>query len=119
MAAFDKICSGFTQLDEILHHIRLGDNVVWQVSDAVARIRDTTQLLLDVFSNENVYYIRPLKVWNRYSDQMFLPHCYRKDSGEISTLQGGVAMSRYYLWIGRQRRFILRWNKSISFPREM
>lgn len=215
MAAFDKICSGFPQMDEILHHIRLGDNVVWQVSDvdefrlfaepfarqavkdgrnviyirfaqhepvlkdlsgikirefnpdegfeaftvkiheeiteqgrdafyvfdclselqsvwytdlmmgnffrvtcpylfeldtvayfpllrgrhsfdAVARIRDTTQLLLDVFSNENDVYFRPLKVWNRYSDQMFLPHCYRKDSETFSTLQGGVAMSRYY-----------------------
>lgn len=215
MAAFDKICSGFPQMDEILHHIRLGDNVVWQVSDvdefrlfaepfarqavkdgrnviyirfaqhepvlkdlsgikvrefnpdegfeaftvkiheeiteqgrdafyvfdclselqsvwytdlmmgnffrvtcpylfeldtvayfpllrgrhsfdAVARIRDATQLLLDVFSNENDVYFRPLKVWNRYSDQMFLPHCYRKDSETFSTLQGGVAMSRYY-----------------------
>lgn len=215
MAAFDKICSGLPQMDEILHYIRLGDNVVWQVSDvdefrtfaepfarqavkdgrnvtyirfaqhepvlhdltgikvkkfnpdegfeaftvkiheeitkqgrdafyvfdclselqsvwytdlmmgnffrvtcpylfeldtvaffplirgrhsfdAVARIRDTTQLLLDVFSHKEDYYFRPLKVWNRYSDQMFLPHCYRKNTGEIFTLQGGVAMSRYY-----------------------
>lgn len=32
MAAFDKILSGHPQLDEILDHIRLGDNVVWQVS---------------------------------------------------------------------------------------
>lgn len=34
MAAFDKICSGYPQVDEILDHIRLGDNVVWQ--DAVS-----------------------------------------------------------------------------------
>lgn len=33
MAAFDKIYSGFSGMDEILDHIRLGDNVVWQVSD--------------------------------------------------------------------------------------
>ena len=33
MATFDKICSGFSQMDEILDFIRIGDNVVWHVSD--------------------------------------------------------------------------------------
>ena len=33
MAAFDRVMSGFPQMDSILDHIRLGDNVVWQVSD--------------------------------------------------------------------------------------
>ena len=33
MAAFDKIKSGIPGMDEILDNIRLGDNVVWQVSD--------------------------------------------------------------------------------------
>lgn len=40
----------------------------------IARIRDTTQLLLDLYSFENQVYIHPLKVWNRYSPTMFLPH---------------------------------------------
>ncbi|MBO5070624.1 MAG: phosphoenolpyruvate synthase [Roseburia sp.] len=215
MAAFDKICSGYPQMDEILDYIRLGDNVVWQISeldefrffaepftrqavadgrnviyirfaqhapllkdlsgikvrhfnpdegfeaftvaiheeitrqgidafyvfdclselqsvwytdlmmgnffrvtcpylfeldtvayfpllrgrhsfDAVARIRDTTQLLLNVYSNEKYMYLHPLKVWNRYSDRMFLPHSYQKDTGSFSTVEDGVAMSRYY-----------------------
>lgn len=215
MAAFDKICSGYPQMDEILDHIRLGDNVVWQISDldefcmfaepfagqavadgrnviyirfaqhkpllkdltgiqvcrfdpdegfeaftvaiheeitkqgrdafyvfdclselqsvwytdlmmgnffrvtcpylfildtvayfplirgrhsfdAVARIRDTTQLLLDVYSNEKYVYLHPLKVWNRYSDRMFLPHGYKKSTGRFATVEDGVGMSRYY-----------------------
>lgn len=215
MAAFDKICSGYPQMDEILDHIRLGDNVVWQISDldefrmfaepfarqavldgrnviyirfaqhepvlkdlsgikvrrfdpdegfeaftvaiheeiteqgrdafyvfdclselqsvwytdlmmgnffrvtcpylfildtvayfplirgrhsfdAVARIRDTTQLLLDVYSNEKYVYLHPLKVWNRYSDRMFLPHGYKKSTGNFATVEDGVGMSRYY-----------------------
>ena len=33
MAAFDRIRCGFPELDEILDYIRLGDNVVWQVTD--------------------------------------------------------------------------------------
>ena len=215
MAAFDKIYSGYPQMDEFLDHIRLGDNVVWQISeldefrmfaepfarqavqdgrnviyirfaqhepvlkdltgikvrefnpdegfeaftvaiheeitrqgvdafyvfdclselqsvwytdlmmgnffrvtcpylfeldtvayfplirgrhsfDAVARIRDTTQLLLDVYSNEKYVYLHPLKVWNRYSDRMFLPHGYEKSTGKFSTIHNGVGMSRYY-----------------------
>ncbi len=40
----------------------------------IARIRDTTQVLVDVFRAEGDMYIHPLKVWDRYSPQMFLPH---------------------------------------------
>ena len=64
--------------------------------DAVARIRDTTQLLLDVYSNENYIYLHPLKVWNRYSDRMFLPHSYNRKTGQFTTVENGVEMSRYY-----------------------
>ena len=220
MAAFDKINSGFPQMDEILDYIRLGDNVVWQVSDieefryfagpfarqavsdgrnviyirfaqhepvlsdltgikvyhfnpdegfeaftvsiheqitregrdafyifdclselqsvwytdlmmgnffqvtcpylfeldtvayfpllrgrhsfdAVARIRDTTQLLLDVYSGDTDLYLHPLKVWNRYSSRMFLPHCCRKTDGSFTAAADGVSMSRYYQTIQR------------------
>jgi hypothetical protein len=41
---------------------------------AVARIRDTTQVLLDVYQVDGSMYLHPLKVWDRYSPQMFLPH---------------------------------------------
>ena len=33
MAAFDSISSGYPRMDAILDHIRLGDNVVWQISE--------------------------------------------------------------------------------------
>lgn len=45
----------------------------------VARIRDTTQLLIDVYSDHGNCYIHLLKVWNRYSPTMFLPHVLQKD----------------------------------------
>lgn len=218
MAAFDKIRSGLPQVDEILDHIRIGDNVVWQVTDveefryfaelfarqavkdgrnviyirfaqhapvlkdltgitvrefdpddgfetftvgiheeitrqgkeafyvfdclselqsvwytdlmmgnffrvtcpylflmdtvayfpllrgrhsfdAVGRIRDTTQLLLDVSSDDHCRYLHPLKVWNRNSEKMFLPHKCRKETGIFTPLDNGVDMSRYYQMI--------------------
>lgn len=47
---------------------------------AVARIRDTTQVLIDVFHVKGKFYIHPLKVWDRYSSQMFLPHVLARNS---------------------------------------
>ena len=41
---------------------------------AVARIRDTTQILMDVYHVNGRMYVHPLKVWDRYSPEMFLPH---------------------------------------------
>ena len=34
--------------------------------DTIARIRETTQLLLDVYNIDNNLYVHPLKVWERY-----------------------------------------------------
>ncbi len=41
---------------------------------AVGRIRDTTQLFLDVFQIDEKSYLQPIKVWDRYTPTMFLPH---------------------------------------------
>lgn len=40
----------------------------------IARIRDTTQLLIDVYTFNGQCYIHPLKVHNRYTPTMFFPH---------------------------------------------
>lgn len=40
----------------------------------IARIRETTQLLLDIYNVSEKIYIHPLKVWERYSPTMFFPH---------------------------------------------
>ncbi len=49
-------------------------------NSVVARIRDTTQVLIDVYRNNGMLYVHPLKVWDRYSPQMFLPHNVTGDS---------------------------------------
>lgn len=69
--------------------------------DAMGRIRDTTQLLLDVYSDEKNRYLHPLKVWNRDSEKMFLPHICRKETSVFSAVDNGVSMSRYYQMIQR------------------
>lgn len=42
--------------------------------NTIAGIRETTQLLLDLYRINDKYYIHPLKVWQRYSPTMFFPH---------------------------------------------
>ncbi len=64
--------------------------------DTIARIRDTTQLLLDVYSGGGQMYLHPLKVWSRYSSRMFMPHGCTLPDGEFHPVTDGVALSRYY-----------------------
>jgi hypothetical protein len=63
---------------------------------AIAKIRDTTQLFLDVYSDKTNIYVRPDKVWNRYSETMFLPHRYEPEKGEFAPILDGVVASHFY-----------------------
>ena len=65
---------------------------------AIAKISDITQLFLDVYTDRSTgdMYVRPEKVWNRYSDTMFLPHLFHKDTKEIEPVLDGVQASRFY-----------------------
>lgn len=45
----------------------------------VARIRETTQVLLDIYSHDNQICVHPLKAWKRYTPTMFLPHIMKGD----------------------------------------
>ncbi len=58
----------------------------------IARIRDTTQLLLDVYDFEGDYYVHPLKVLNRYSPTMFLPH--RDLDGNFKPITSSIDVTR-------------------------
>ncbi|MDP4125783.1 MAG: PEP/pyruvate-binding domain-containing protein [Bacillota bacterium] len=42
--------------------------------DTTAIIRDTTQVLFDVYEVNSTTYVHPLKVWNRYTPTLFFPH---------------------------------------------
>lgn len=67
---FRVTCPYLFTLNTIAYFALLRNHHSYQT---VARIRDTTQLLLDVYHKKH-YYVHPLKVWKRYSPTMFLPH---------------------------------------------
>ncbi|MDI6741464.1 MAG: PEP/pyruvate-binding domain-containing protein [Smithella sp.] len=45
----------------------------------VARIRETTQVMLDIYNNNGKLCVHPLKAWKRYTPTMFLPHIMEDD----------------------------------------
>ncbi len=53
--------------------------------DTIARIRETTQLLLNVHTTGEKLYIHPLKVWERHSPAMFFPHQIEGDEATCIT----------------------------------
>ncbi len=63
---------------------------------AVAKIINTTQLFLDVYSDEDHVYVRPEKVWNRHSETMFMPHLYDPSDRTFRPLTDGVEISHFY-----------------------
>jgi len=68
---FMVTCPYLFELNTIAYFSLLRDRHSFKT---IARIRETTQLLLDVYHFEDNEYVHPLKVWNRYSPTMFLPH---------------------------------------------
>lgn len=77
---FRVTCSFLFQLDTVAYFPIIRGKHSYQT---IAKIRDTTQLLLDVYSLGKQVFVRPLKVWNRYSESMFLPHNYEKETGRF------------------------------------
>ncbi len=69
--------------------------------DAIATIRDTTQLFLDVYKDDEDVYVRPMKVWNRYSRTMFQPYRLHRDDLSFTALSQGTEVSRFYSVMNR------------------
>ena len=57
----------------------------------IAGIRETTQLLLDLYQVHGKFYIHPLKVWQRYSPTMFFPHLIQEQEAVSITASSEVA----------------------------
>ncbi len=68
---FKITCPYLFELNTVAYFAILRNNHDFKT---VARIRETTQLLIDIHSFEGNVFVHPLKVWNRYSPTMFFPH---------------------------------------------
>ncbi|HUW18924.1 MAG TPA: PEP/pyruvate-binding domain-containing protein [Sedimentisphaerales bacterium] len=90
-------CPYLFELDTITYFALLRKNHSFKT---IARIRETTQLLLDLYNFEGNFYIHPLKVWKRYSPTMFLPHLQRAD--EFVPITNSVDATRLISYISEK-----------------
>ena len=68
---FTVTCPYLYELDTVAYFALMRDSHSFRT---VARIRATTQLLIDIYNDGSDRYLHPLKVWERSSPTMFLPH---------------------------------------------
>ncbi len=90
---FKVTCPYLFELDTVAYFGILRNHHSYRT---IARIRETTQLLLDVYNLDEKTYIHPLKVWRRYSPTMFLPHLRRGDEFTplMSSIDASTLLSR-------------------------
>lgn len=84
-------CPYLFKLDTLAYFAILRNNHSYKT---IARIRETTQLLLDVYNYDGHIYVHPLKVWNRYSPTMFLPHT--ESGGKYLPITNSVDATRLF-----------------------
>jgi len=94
---FMVTCPYLFELDTIAYFAILRNYHSFQT---VARIRGTTQLLLDVYNFEGNIYVHPLKVWNRYSPTMFLPHI--QDGEKFAPVMTSIDAARLFSHISEK-----------------
>jgi len=89
----------------------------------IAGIRETTQLLLDLYQINDKTYIHPLKVWQRYSPTMFFPHLIQGQ--EAVCITSSFDASELFNSINRGEIRLDYWNaifnnakKVLNFPPE-
>ena len=73
---FQVTCPYLFRLDTVAYFALLRNR---HAHKTIARIREITQVFLELHNREGQLFVHPLKVWERHSPTMFLPH---RQSGE-------------------------------------
>jgi len=90
-------CPYLFELDTVAYFAIIRDRHSYQT---IARIRETTQLLIDAYRDDGFFHVHPLKVWQRYSPTMFLPHLQEGD--QFIPIVNSVDAARLFSHISRQ-----------------
>lgn len=85
---FKVACPYLYELDTIAYFAIIRNAHTYST---IAGIRETTQLLLDLYQVNENYYIHPLKAWQRYSPTMFFPHLIRGQEAVCITASAEAA----------------------------
>ncbi|MBN2539663.1 MAG: phosphoenolpyruvate synthase, partial [Deltaproteobacteria bacterium] len=90
-------CPYLFEMDTVAYFAIIRDRHSYQT---IARIRETTQLLIDAYRDNGFFHVHPLKVWQRYSPTMFLPHLQEGD--QFVPIVNSIDAARLFSHISRQ-----------------
>ena len=112
-------CPYLFELDTIAYFAIIRDSHSYQT---VARIRETTQVLVDIYKAKGLFYIHPLKVWQRYSPTMFLPHL--QEGEQFIPIANSIDAAKLFLEVSRQtveraRRKLDYWDRLFMGAQEL
>ncbi|MDF1494041.1 PEP/pyruvate-binding domain-containing protein [Caproiciproducens sp. CPB-2] len=82
----------------------------------IAGIRETTQLLLDLYQVGGKFYIHPLKVLKRYSPTMFFPHLIQE--GEAVSITSSADAAELFSGISRGEERLDYWDVIFNRAKE-
>lgn len=116
---FMVTCPYLYELETIAYFSLLRDRHSFE---AMSAIRDTTQLLLDVFRHEDRLFVHPLKVDQRYSPTMYLPHV--REDAAFRPLTESAAVSEVMVPVTERRTGALTptldvWERKVTPPPEV
>ena len=111
---FRIICPFLYELDTVAY-FAIMRNV--HTFGTIAAIRETTQLLLELFRINDKVYIHPLKVWQRYSPTMFLPHLMQDD--EVDSITSSTQAAELFATFTHSEKRTDYWKVIMSKAREM
>lgn len=114
---FRVICPYLFQLKHVAYFALLRNQNSYHT---VKRIRNTTQLLLDVYQRDEKYYVHPLKVNGRYSPTMFMPHAVVGDEAiPITSSYESTSLLARFQCLGNAGRKLDYWDRVILKAEEM
>ncbi|QSX07939.1 pyruvate kinase [Alkalibacter rhizosphaerae] len=110
---FRITCPYLYELDTVTYFALLRNRHTYAT---IARIRETTQVLFDLYHIKNNYYVHPLKVWERYSSTMFIPH--KSTMKEFTPVTASADLAEIFSFTSIQAERKDYWNRLFDEARE-
>lgn len=112
---FFKVCCPFLYELDTIAYFALIRNV--HTYSTIAGIRETTQVLLDLYEVQDRLYVHPLKVWDRYSPTMFFPQLIHEQ--EAVGITSSAEAATLFSTITRSEDRLDYWNVQFQQAKDM
>ncbi len=112
---FFKVTCPFLYIMDTVAYFAIMRNC--HVFDTIARIRETTQCLFDLYMIRGSMYIHPLKADGRYSPTMFFPH--RIEGDKFVSITSSAQAAELFSGFDWDKKRLDYWNVTMGHAREL